>query len=100
MFVSEFPVFACVNYFYYTAWNVCYFFDSPEESNIGVVSSMHEEQGSPLEGHFCSSDQLVHAYCVLGVGALLVHNVYLQTNDNHRHCDLNHCFITFICSKI
>ena len=35
----------------------------------------------------------MHAYCVLGVGALLVHNVYLQTNDNHRQGDLNHYFI-------
>ena len=76
------------------------FIDTPEESDIGVVSSMQEEQGSPLEGHFCSSNRLVRAYCVLGVGALLVHNVYLQTNDNHRQGDLNHYFMTFICSKI
>ena len=61
---------------------------------------MQEEQGSSLEGHFCSSNQLVCAYCVLGVGALLVHNVCLQTNDNHRQGDLNHYFIIFICSKI
>ena len=60
------------------------FIDTPEESDIGVVSSMQEEQCSSLEGHLCSSNRLVHAYCVLGVGALLVHNVYLQTNDNHR----------------
>ena len=60
------------------------FIDTPEESGIGVVSSMHEEQCSSFEGHFCSSDQLVHAYCVLGVGALMAHKVYLQTNDNHR----------------
>ena len=26
-------------------------------------------------------------------GALLAHNVYLQTNDNHRQGDLNHYFI-------
>ena len=76
------------------------FIDTPEESGIGVVGSMHKEQCSSLEGHFCSSNRLVRAYCVLGVGALLVHNVYLQTNDNHRQCDLNHYFITFICSKI
>ncbi len=48
-----------------------------------------------LEGLFCSSNQLVGAYCVFGVGALLVHNVYLQTNDNHRQGDLNHYFIIF-----
>ena len=54
---------------------------------------MQEEQGSPFEGHFCSSNRLVRAYCVLGVGALLVHNVYLQTNDNHRQGDLHHYFI-------
>lgn len=76
------------------------FIDTPEESGIGVVSSMHEEQCSSLEGHFCSSNRLVRAYCVLGVGALLAHNVYLQTNDNHRQGDLNHYFIIFICSKI
>ena len=74
--------------------------DAPEESCIGVVSSMQEEQCSSLEGHFCSSNRLVRAYCVLGVGALLVHNVYLQTNDNHRQGDLNHYFIIFICLKI
>ncbi len=51
---------------------------------------MQEEQGISLEGHLCSSNRLVHAYCVLAVGALLVHNVYLQTNDNHRQSDLNH----------
>ena len=48
------------------------FIDTPEESGIGVVRSMHEEQCSSLEGHFCSSNWLVCAYCVLGVGALLV----------------------------
>ena len=48
------------------------FIATPEESGIGVVSSMQEEQGSPFEGHFCSSNRLVRAYCVLGVGALLV----------------------------
>ena len=69
------------------------FIDTPEESGIGVVSSMQEEQCSSLEGHLCSTNQLVHAYCVLGVGALLVHNVYLQTSDNHRQGDLNHHFI-------
>ena len=69
------------------------FIDTPEESGIRVVSSMHEEQCSSIEGHFCSSNRLVHAYCVLGVGALLVHNVYLQTNDNHRQGDLNQYFI-------
>ncbi len=53
-----------------------------------------------LEGHFCSSNQLVCAYCLLGIGALLAHNVYLQTNDNHRQGDLNHYFIIFMCSKI
>ena len=71
------------------------FIDTPEESGIGVVSSMQEEQCSSLEGHFCSRNRLVHAYCVLGVGALLAHNVYLQTNDNHRQGDVNHCFILF-----
>ena len=76
------------------------FIDTPEESGIGVVSSMQEEQCSSLEGHFCSSNQLVRAYCVLGVGALLGHNVCLQTNDNQRQSDLNHYFIIFICSKI
>ena len=76
------------------------FIDTPEESCIGVVSSMQEEQCSSLEGHFCSRNHLVCAYCVLGVGALLVQNVYLHTNDNHRPSDLNHYFITFICSKI
>ena len=54
------------------------FIDTPEESGIGVVSSMHEEQCSSLEGHFCSSNRLVRAYCVLGVGALLVHNVFCR----------------------
>ncbi len=61
---------------------------------------MHEEQCSSLDGHFCSSNQIVHVYCVLGVGALLAHNVYFQSNDNHRKGDLNHYFITFICLKI
>ncbi len=56
---------------------------------------MHEEQCSSVEGHLCSSNQLVRAYCVLGVGAFLAHNVYLQTNDNHRQGDLHHCFIIF-----
>ena len=37
----------------------------------------------------------MHAYCVLGVGALLAHNVYLQTNDNHWQSDLNHYFDMF-----
>ena len=76
------------------------FIDTPEESGIGVVSSMQEEQCSSLKGHLCSSNRLVRAYCVLGVGALLVHNVYLQTNDNHRQGDLNHYLIIIICSKI
>ncbi len=76
------------------------FIDPPEEACIGVVSSMQEEQCSSLEGHLCSSNRLVHAYCVLGVGALPVHNVYLQTNDNHRQGDLNHYFITLIHLKI
>ena len=49
------------------------YIDTPEESDIGVVSSMHEEQCRSLEGHLCSSNRLVHAYCVLGVGALLAH---------------------------
>ncbi len=57
---------------------------------------MHEEQCSFLEGHFCSSNWLVRAYCILGVGALLAHNVYLQTIDNHRQSDLNHYFIMFL----
>jgi hypothetical protein len=48
------------------------FIDTPEESGIGVVSSMQEEQCISLEGHLCSSNRLVRAYCVLGVGALLV----------------------------
>ena len=48
------------------------FIDTPEESGIGVVSSMLEEQCSSLEGHFCSSNQLVRAYCVLGFSALPV----------------------------
>ena len=52
--------------------------DTPEESGIGVVSSMHEEQCSSLEGHFCSSNRLVRAYCVLGVGALLAHNDFCR----------------------
>ncbi len=76
------------------------FIDTPEESGIGVVSSMHEEQCSSLEGHFCSSNLLVLAYCVLGIGALLAHNVYLQTNDNHWQHYLNHYFVKFFCSKI
>ncbi len=76
------------------------FIDTPVESGIGVVSSMPEEQCSSLKGHFCSSNQLVRAYCVLGVGALLAHNVYLQTNENHRQGNLNYYFISFICSKI
>ncbi len=42
------------------------------------------------------SNRLVRAYCVLGVGALLGHNVYLQTNDNHRQGDSNHYLITFL----
>ena len=75
------------------------FIDTPEESGIGVVSSMQEEQCSTVEGHFCSSNRLVRAYCVLGVGALLAHNVYLQTNENHRQDDLNHYFIIFVCLK-
>ncbi len=50
------------------------FIDTPEESGIGLVSSMHEEQCSSLEGHFCSSNKLVPAYCFLCVGALLSHN--------------------------
>ena len=49
-----------------------------------------------LEGQFCSSNRLVRAYCALGVGALLVHNDFLQTNDNHKHSDLNHYFIIFL----
>ena len=81
MFVSEFPVFASVNYSLLHSMECLLFIDTPEESGIGVVSSMQEEQCSSLEGHFCSSNRLVRAYCVLGVGALLVHNVYLQTND-------------------
>ncbi len=72
------------------------FIDTPEESGIGVVRSMPEEQCSSLEGHFFSSNWLVHAYYILGVGALLAHNVYLQTNDNHRHGDLNHYFVMFL----
>ena len=48
------------------------FIDTTDESGIGVVSSMQKEQFSSLEGHFRSSNQLVRAYCVLGVGALLV----------------------------
>ncbi len=75
------------------------FIDTPEESGIEVVSSMLEEQCSTLEGHFCSSNQLVSDYFVLGVDALLVHNVYLQTNDNHRQIDLNHYFIIFYLFK-
>ena len=75
------------------------FIDTAEESCIGVVSSMQEEQCSSLEGHFCSSNWLVHAYCVLGVSGLLAHNVYLQTNDNHRQDDLHHCFIVFYLFK-
>ncbi len=71
------------------------FIDTPEETGIGGMSSMQEEQCSFLEGHFCSSNLLVHAYCILGVGALLAHNDYLQTNDNHRRGDLNHYFIIF-----
>ncbi len=54
------------------------------------------KSGVALKGHFYSSNQLVHAYCVLGVGALLVHDVYLQTNDNHWQSDLNHYFVTFL----
>ncbi len=46
-----------------------------------------------LGGHFCSNNQLMHAYCVLGVSTLLAHNVCLQTNDNHRQGDSNHYFI-------
>ncbi len=49
-----------------------------------------------LEGHFCSSNWLVHTYCVLDVGGLLAHNVALQTNDNHRQSDLNHCLYCFV----
>ncbi len=41
------------------------FIDTPEESGIGGVNSMHKEQCSSLEGHFCSSNRLVHAYFVL-----------------------------------
>ncbi len=48
-----------------------------------------------LEGDFCSDNWRVHACCVMGVGALLAHNVYLQTKDNHRQGDLNHYFIIF-----
>ena len=54
------------------------FIDTPEESGIGVVSSMLEEQCSSLEDHFWSSDRLVRAYCVLGVGALLAHNTFFR----------------------
>ncbi len=75
------------------------FIDTPEESGIGVVSSMQEEQCSSLYGCFCSRNLLVHAYCVLGVGALLAHNAYLQTNDNPRQGDLNHYFIIFLFEK-
>ncbi len=75
------------------------FIDTPEESVIGVVSSMQEEQCSSLEGHFCSRKRLVHVYCVLGVGELFDGNI-LQANDNHRKGDLNHYFITCICLKI
>ncbi len=53
---------------------------------------MHKEQCSSLESHFCSSNQLAHAYYVLGVGALLVHNVCLQTNDNHRQSESLLCY--------
>ena len=60
------------------------FIATPDECGIGLVTSMHEEQCSSLEGHFCSSNRLVRTYYVLGVGALLAHNVYLQTNDYHR----------------
>ena len=38
----------------------------------------------------------MHAFCVLDVGALLVHNVYLQTNDNHRQSDLNTLLFLFV----
>ena len=97
MFVSELLVFASFNYF--NSMECLLFTDNPEECGIGVVSSMLEEQCSSLEGHFCSSNQLVQAYCVLGVGALLAHNVYLQTNDNHRQGDLNQYFIIFYLFK-
>ena len=41
----------------------------------------------------------MRAYCVLGVGALLDHNVYLQTNDDHRQGDLNHYLIVLYLFK-
>ena len=72
------------------------FISTPEESGIGVVSSMQEEQCSSLEGHFCSRNRLVRAYCVLGVGALLCHNVCLQTNDNHRQGGIITSLLLFV----
>ena len=56
---------------------------------------MQEEQCSSLEGHFCSSNRLVRAYCVLGVGALLVTRFICRLMINHLQGDLNHCFIMF-----
>ncbi len=47
------------------------------------------------EGHFAQAIALC-AYYVLGVAALLAHNVCLQTNGNHRQGDLNHYFVMFL----
>ena len=70
------------------------FIDTPEESGIGVVSSMHEEQCSSKKVTFAQAIGL----CMPIVSWVLVHSwltMFLQTNDNHKHGDLNHYFIIF-----
>ena len=70
------------------------FIDTPEESCIGVVSSMQESsvalrRSLLLKQLACACLSCPGCWCTPG------HNDYLQTNDNHRQGDLNHYFIIF-----
>ncbi len=78
-------------------WHLPSWVGRTEECCIRVVTPCMKISVAQ-EGHICSSNQLVHAYCILGVGALPAHNV-LQTNDNHRQSDLNHYFVMFFAQK-
>ena len=68
------------------------FIDTPEESCIGVVSCMHEEQCSSRRSLLLKQSACVCLLCP-GCWCTPGHKVYLQTNDNHRQGDLNHYFI-------
>ena len=96
-FMHELPVFASVNHSYNTAWTVWYL-SIPQRSNALEWWAPCMKSSVALKGHFCASNWLVHAYCILGVGALLAHNV-LKTNDNHRQSDFSHYFVMFFAQK-